>query len=50
MKSYIKHYVLLFKLFIHSMLYEQKIFCHWSNVKGNNRKNEIESRLKNNNI
>ena len=25
------------------------ICCHWSNVKENNKKNEIESRLKNNN-
>ena len=34
---------------VHPMLYEQKICCQWSNVKENNKKNEIEYQLKNNN-
>ena len=38
------------KIVLHLMLYKQKIYYHWRNVKKNNKKNEIESRLKNNNI
>ena len=34
---------------LHIMLYERKIFCNWNKNKENNKKNEIGSRLKNNN-
>ena len=34
---------------LHLMLYEQIICCHWSKNKENNKRKEIESRLKNNN-
>ena len=36
-------------LLIHSFHYRHQIWWQWSNEKENNRKNEIESRLKNNN-